>query len=85
MVDIKILEDWYHIFPGSHIGMLLIGNVNNSKRTTPLDVRKIDVESHLRVEYAGYLRVNLLSIDTGARGSEMQLFINIKKSIKKWS
>ncbi len=24
MADIKILEEWYHKFPGSHIGMLLL-------------------------------------------------------------
>jgi DNA/RNA-binding domain of Phe-tRNA-synthetase-like protein len=64
MVDIKILEDWHHKFPGSHIGMLLVGNVNNSKRTTPLDDRKKEIESSLRDKYAGFSRADLLSIDT---------------------
>lgn len=64
MVDIKILEDWYHKFPGSHIGMLLVGNVNNSKRTTPLDDRKKEIESCLRDKYAGFSRADILSIDT---------------------
>jgi DNA/RNA-binding domain of Phe-tRNA-synthetase-like protein len=77
MVDIKILEDWYHKFPGSHIGMLLIGNVNNSKRTTPLDARKIDVESRLRDKYAGFSRANFLSIDT------LNAYKNYYKKFKK--
>ena len=64
MVDIKILEDWIHKFPGSHIGMLLVGNVNNSKRATPLDDRKKEIELCLRDKYAGFSRADLLSIDT---------------------
>lgn len=64
MADIKILEDWHHKFLGSRIGMLLVGNVNHSRRTTPLDARKKEIESRFRDKYAGFTRANLLSIDT---------------------
>ena len=77
MVDIKILEDWYHKFPGSHIGMLLVGNVNNSKRSTPLDDRKKEIESFLRDKYAGFSRSDLLSIDT------LNAYKNYYKKFKK--
>jgi len=64
MVDIKISEEWHYKFSGSHIGMLLVGNVDNSKRITPLDDRKKVIESSLRDRYTGCSRADLLEIDT---------------------
>ncbi len=64
MFNVNASEDWRNRFPGCHIGMLLIGNVDNSKRATPLDERKKEIESRVREKYAGYSRDDLLKLDT---------------------
>ena len=51
--------------------------MNNSKRTTPLDARKKDIESRLRNKYVGFSRANLLSIDT------LNAYKNYYKKFKK--
>lgn len=63
MLNIKVSEQWRNKYPGSHIGMLLVGNIDNSKRPTPLDDRKKEIESNLRDKYARYSRADLLGID----------------------
>lgn len=64
MVNVNISEGWQNKFSGSHIGMLLIGNVDNSKRSTPLDERKKEIESRVREKFAGYSRGDLLALET---------------------
>ena len=64
MVNVNISEEWRNKFLGSHIGMLLIGNVDNSKRKTPLDERKKEIESRVREKFAGYSRGDLLKFET---------------------
>ena len=64
MVNVNISEEWRNKFPGSHIGMLLIGKVDNSKRTTLLDKRKKEIESRVRKKFAGYSRGDLLELET---------------------
>jgi DNA/RNA-binding domain of Phe-tRNA-synthetase-like protein len=63
MVQIGVTDRWYATFPGGHVGVLLIGNVDNTLRTTPLDQRKREIESRLRAMYAGYARTDFQKID----------------------
>jgi DNA/RNA-binding domain of Phe-tRNA-synthetase-like protein len=64
MFKVNVSEEWRNNFPGSHIGILLIGNIDNSKRATPLDERKKEIETRVREKYAGYSRDDLLKLDT---------------------
>ncbi|MDA3789989.1 MAG: hypothetical protein PF503_16020 [Desulfobacula sp.] len=40
MIEIAVSNQWKQAFAGAHIGMLLMGNVDNTKRPTPLDELK---------------------------------------------
>jgi len=60
MIDIAVSNQWGQTFPGAHIGILLMGNVDNRKRSTPLDEQKKDLVSSLRSKYEGYSRADLL-------------------------
>jgi DNA/RNA-binding domain of Phe-tRNA-synthetase-like protein len=62
MFDVSVTDNWKRTFPGAHIGLLLVGNVDNSRRPTPLDRRKQEVEAQLREQYAGYNRRDLLEL-----------------------
>ncbi len=53
MVNVNISEGWQNKFSGSHIGMQLIEKVDNSKRGTPLDERKKEIESRVSEKYDG--------------------------------
>ncbi len=55
--------EWSATFPGAHLGLLLINNVDNSKRATPLDAYKRQVEASQRARYAGFSRAELLALD----------------------
>ena len=63
MLEIAVSDEWKQAFPGAHIGMLLMGSVDNTKRPTPLDKLKKDVVSSLRSKYAGYSRADLLELE----------------------
>lgn len=64
MLRIETTERWHATFSGGHVGVLLIGNVDNTKRTTPLDMRKREVEAQLRERYAGFSRDDFLGLET---------------------
>ena len=64
MVHIETTERWHATFPGGHVGVLLIGNVDNAKRPTPLNARKREVEARLRERYAGFSRDDFLELET---------------------
>ena len=64
MVHIETAERWHVTFPGGHVGVLLVGNVDNTKRSTPLDARKREVEARLRERYAGFSRDDFLELET---------------------
>jgi DNA/RNA-binding domain of Phe-tRNA-synthetase-like protein len=59
MIEVAVSNQWRKVFPGAHIGMLLMGNVDNTKRPTLLDELKKEVVSTLRSTYAGYSRADL--------------------------
>ena len=63
MDDIKIDPQWFNTFPGAHIGLLLIGNVDNSQPAATLDAHKRQVETAQRSRYAAFSRQDLLTLD----------------------
>ena len=64
MIEIDVTDRWKKTFPGAHIGMLMLGNVNNTRRPNALDDRKRKLEIHLRKKYAGFSRADLLAVDS---------------------
>ena len=64
MVHIETTERWHATFPGGHVGVLFIGNVDNTKRSALLDARKREVEARLRERYADFSRNNFLDLET---------------------
>ena len=63
MIQINVTDRWHKTFSGGHVGVLLIGKVNNAKRTTPLDERKREIETRLRETFAGSTRADLLKLE----------------------
>ena len=63
MFQIAVTDRWRATFPGSHVGVLLIGNVDNSRRITPLEQRKRELEAHLRQQFAGFSRAALMELE----------------------
>lgn len=63
MLQIEVTDRWHETFPGGHVGVLLIGDVDNSRRTSPLDRRKREIESRLREKFAGYSRTDLRELE----------------------
>ena len=63
MDEIKIDPQWFKTFPGAHIGLLLIGNVDNSQQTAALDTHKRQVEAAQRRRYAKFSRQDLLALE----------------------
>lgn len=61
-MQIDMTHHWHETFPGAHVGVLLVGNVDNKARVTPLDDRKREVETHLRDLYADLTRAELLEL-----------------------
>jgi DNA/RNA-binding domain of Phe-tRNA-synthetase-like protein len=63
MLQINVTDRWHQLFSGGHVGVLLIGNVDNSLRPTPLDLRKREIEAHLRHTYTRYSRTDFLKLE----------------------
>ena len=61
---IETTERWHETFPGGHVGVLLVGNIDNAKRSTPLDAQKREVEARLRERYADFSKDDLLELET---------------------
>ena len=60
---IECTDKWHKTFEGGHVGVLLMGRVDNSKRHTPLDKKKRDLETRLRATYAEFSRKDFLDIE----------------------
>ncbi len=60
MFPIDITDNWHDTFSGGHVGVLLVENVDNTERKTPLEGRKQEVAQRLRERYAGSSRADLL-------------------------
>lgn len=63
MVSIDTTGEWQSTFAGGHVGVLLINDVENRKRSPGLDQRKKELESQLRETYAGFSRSDFLKDD----------------------
>lgn len=63
MLTIHATEQWRTGFPGAHIGLLLVGPVDNTPRATPLDEAKAALAAQLRARYGGWSRAKLLELD----------------------
>ncbi|MFN2196530.1 MAG: phenylalanine--tRNA ligase beta subunit-related protein [Anaerolineales bacterium] len=59
MLPIQAAEAWHTGFPGAHIGLLLVGPVDNTPRPSPLDEAKISLAAQLRTRFGGYSRAEL--------------------------
>jgi len=64
VIEIAVTDNWQKMFPGAHIGTLLLGNVNNTRRPSALDDRKRELVALLRKKYAGFSRADILAVDT---------------------
>ncbi len=64
MIEIAVTDKWKRTFPGAHIGMLLLGNVNNTRCPIALDDRKRELEIELRKKYDGFSRADLLAVNS---------------------
>lgn len=63
MLHINVTDRWRERFPGAHVGALLLANVDNTPRVTPLDDRKRALETRLRERFANATRADLLELD----------------------
>jgi DNA/RNA-binding domain of Phe-tRNA-synthetase-like protein len=63
MEKIHFTDTWHATFPGGHIGLLLMGPVDNARRKTPLDDYKRTLEETLRQNYGQMTRADLLALD----------------------
>ena len=63
MIQLEVTSRWHKTFPGAHVGVLLVGKVDNTKRQTPLDEHKRKVEARLQEKYAGFSRAELLELE----------------------
>ena len=63
MFQIEVADRWHDTFPGGYVGVLIIGNVDNARRPTPLDQRKKEIESRLRTKFAAFSRRDLLELE----------------------
>ncbi len=77
MLQIEVNGRFHQTFPGGHVGVLLIGNIDNSKRPTPLDQKKREIEASLREKFAGFSRADLLELEV------LQAYRNYYKQFKK--
>ena len=62
MIQLEVTGRWHAAFPGAHVGVLLVGKVDNTRRATLLDEHKRKVETRLREKYAGFTRADLLEL-----------------------
>ncbi|WP_216328669.1 phenylalanine--tRNA ligase beta subunit-related protein [Deinococcus aestuarii] len=63
MLEIEVTDRWHTTFPGAHVGVLLIGGVDNSAPAPALDRRKREVEARLREQFGGLSRAELLELE----------------------
>lgn len=77
MFQIKITDQWRSRFPKGHVGLLLVGNVDNSIHSPVLDQKKREVESRLREKFAGFSRQDLMELEV------LKAYRNYYKKFKK--
>ena len=63
MIHIVVTEGWREAFPGGHVGVLLVGGVDNTGNAPVLEGRKREIEARLREKYAGFSRGDFLELE----------------------
>lgn len=63
MFDPEITDHWHATFPGAHLGVLLVGDVDNTGRAAVLDGPKRELEARLRKQFSGSSRAELRELD----------------------
>ncbi len=63
MIQINVTDRWRANFSGGHVGVLLVGKVDNTARAAPLDERKREIEMRLREKFGGFSRAELLELE----------------------
>ena len=63
MLQITVTDRWHDTFPEGRVGVLLVANVDNAPRVTPLEARKRETEQRLRERFVGSSRADLLELD----------------------
>ncbi len=63
MLEIRVTDRWRETFPGGHVGVLLIGNVDNTGRSAALDQRKRELEGRLREQFGNRSRAELQELE----------------------
>ncbi len=59
---VMISEEWKSAYPTARAGILVMRNVANPARHPALDQQKADLETRLRIQFAGYDRTKLAEI-----------------------
>jgi DNA/RNA-binding domain of Phe-tRNA-synthetase-like protein len=62
LFEIHASPRWRASFPGGQIGLLLLGEANNTPRETALEAYKRELEIRLRKQYGGLSRADLLEL-----------------------
>lgn len=63
MLHLNVTDRWRELFPGAHVGALLMTKVDRTPRTTPLEDRKRALEARLRETFASWTRADLLELE----------------------
>lgn len=63
MIEMEVTRQWHETFPGAHIGVLLMGNADNSKGSVILDQEKKSLETRLHQKFAGFSRNDFSNIE----------------------
>lgn len=77
MIDIHVHERWPQTHPGAHLGVLLVDQVDNTRRSVPLDAHKETLVARLRTQYGDWSRADLLTLPT------LQIYRQYYKQFKK--
>lgn len=62
MIEIEVNGRFHQTFSNSHVGILLVSNIDSSKCPTPLEARKREIEVRLREKYLGFSRADFLEL-----------------------
>ncbi|MCU0495037.1 MAG: phenylalanine--tRNA ligase beta subunit-related protein [Chloroflexaceae bacterium] len=62
MTHIIVTDGWHDAFPGGAVGVLLVGNVDNTPGSAALEQQKRALEARLREQYAGYTRAEFQAL-----------------------
>ena len=61
---LKVAKAWRTAYPGAHVGILAVHDVENPRRDAQLEGRKRDLERQIRNRFAGQSRADLAALPT---------------------